>query len=87
MNTLGIDRDGDGRIDVNMYYGTEFLDREEHDTNGDGQMDRHVIYLNGERREVHEDLNHNGEIDVISFYEGGKLKRRQIKEAPATESR
>jgi hypothetical protein len=36
---------------------------------------------------VHEDLNHDGEIDVVSFYEKGKLKRRQIKQAAPTESR
>lgn len=86
IDTLEIDRDGNGRIDLKLIYGPEFLDREEHDTNGDGQMDRHVIYENGQRREVHEDLNHDGEIDVISFYKEGKLKRRQIKQAP-TEQR
>jgi hypothetical protein len=35
-------------------------------------------YLNGELAERREDLDYDGTTDVASYYEGGKLVRREL---------
>jgi hypothetical protein len=81
------DVDRDGRMDVWTRYvndgGRERVARVERDTRGLGFADTFEIFEAREggnalvRRE--EDLDGDGEIDVVSFYEGGKLRRRQIR--------
>jgi hypothetical protein len=85
------DVDRDGRMDVWTTYtargGAEQVARIERDRRGLGHPDVFEIFetLDGrsvlQRRE--EDTNGDGRIDVVSFYVGGKLRRRQIRELDA----
>jgi len=83
------DTDRDGRVDTWTLYGpadpvhgAEQIVRIERDRAGRGFADSFEVFENEggratlQRRE--EDLNGDGEIDVISFYEDGRLRRRQI---------
>jgi antitoxin component YwqK of YwqJK toxin-antitoxin module len=80
------DLDRDGRIDTWTIYvspaGSEQVSRIERDKNGRGFADTFEVFetRNGKatltRRE--EDMNGDGKIDIVSFYENGKLRRRQI---------
>ncbi len=83
------DTDQDGQMDLWTRYvhdgPLEKVGRIERDTKGGGFADTFEIFesQNGEtllaRRE--QDLNGDGEIDVVSFYVGGKLVRRQIRDS------
>ena len=83
------DTDRDGRMDLWTRYihdgKLERVGEIERDTKGGGFADTFEIFESqgGEtvlvRRE--QDLNGDGEIDVVSFYVGGRLVRRQIRDA------
>ena len=83
------DTDRDGQMDLWTRYthdgSVEKVGRIERDTKGGGFADTFEIFesQDGEtmlvRRE--QDLNGDGEIDVVSFYIGGKLVRRQIRDS------
>ena len=81
------DVDRDGRMDVWTTYmsegGVERVARIERDRGGRGQPDTIEIFETLDGRAVllrrEEDTNGDGEIDVVSFYVGGKLRRRQIR--------
>lgn len=86
------DRSHDGQIDTWITYrfinDQELVTRIAVDKEHRGQANVFDIYAarsDGssvlKRRE--EDLNYDGEIDITSFYENGKLKRRQIKQVAA----
>jgi len=82
------DADRDGRMDVWTRYandqGLERVARIERDSRGNGFADTFEIFETRDgssillRRE--EDLDGDGQIDVVSFYVGGKLRRRQIRD-------
>jgi len=80
------DLDRDGRIDTWTGYvtvgGAEQVARIERDRAGRGFADTYESYESREGRALlvrrEEDLDGDGEIDVTSFYEHGKLRRRQI---------
>lgn len=82
------DVDRDGRMDVWTRYvnegGHERVARIERDSRGNGLADTFEVFeaKGGSsillRRE--EDLDGDGRIDVVSFYVGGKLRRRQIRD-------
>jgi hypothetical protein len=86
------DVDRDGRMDVWTRYdieaGRERVVRIERDTRGRGFADTFEIFEPRDDESVlvrrEEDLNGDGEIDVVSFYAGGKLRRRQIRDADVT---
>jgi len=65
--------------------GKEQVARIERDSRGEGFADTFEIFetKNGKailvRRD--QDLDGDGEIDVVSFYVGGRLERRQIRDA------
>ena len=83
------DTDRDGRMDLwTRYVHDEKLERVgqiERDTTGGGFADTFEIFEHQGGKTVllrrEQDLNGDGEIDVVSFYVGGKLKRRQIRDA------
>lgn len=83
------DVDRDGRMDVWTSYvnegGLERVARVERDRRGLGFADTIEIFETTSGTSVlmrrEEDLNGDGEIDVVSFYVGGRLQRRQIREA------
>jgi hypothetical protein len=80
------DVDRDGRMDVWTRYvaraGVERVSRIERDEKGRGYADTFEIFETRDERTVllrrEQDINGDGEIDVVSFYVGGKLRRRQI---------
>ncbi len=80
------DTNGTGRIDTWTHYRTEgsreVVDRVEKDTTGDGRADTFETYEQVAGKPVlkqrNEDKNGDGEIDIKSYYEGGKLKSREI---------
>jgi antitoxin component YwqK of YwqJK toxin-antitoxin module len=75
------DRNADGFRDRVGYYQEGKLRREVEDANGDGRPDRVTLYDANERAsERTEDLNGDGLIDARSFFEKGKLVRREIVE-------
>lgn len=86
------DTDRDGRMDLWTRWGTdtgtERVTRIERDTRGGGFADTFEIFESKDdkativRRE--QDLNGDGEIDAVSFYVGGKLQRRQIRDSKLT---
>jgi len=60
-------------------YGDGRLVSESRDTNGDGRLDRFERFApGGDVLERDEDLDGDGVIDVRSFYENGRLVRREI---------
>ncbi len=83
------DLDRDDRMDLWTHYvndrGHERVARIERDSRGRGTPDTFEIFEARDgsavllRRE--EDLDGDGEVDVVSFYVGGKLRRRQIRDA------
>jgi hypothetical protein len=81
------DVDRDGRIDTWTIYvspsGSEQISRIERDNNGRGFADTFDVFETREGKAVlvrrEEDVNGDGKIDVVSFYEGGKLRKRQIR--------
>lgn len=80
------DQDKDGRIDAWRSYhvvgGAELVSRIEHDKHGRGVADTFDTFeaVRGKallaKRE--EDVNGDGEIDITSYYQRGKLVRREI---------
>ncbi len=80
------DRDRNGSFDTWTTYqtsdGQEFVARIERDTNGDGKRDFFETYaFDGTQallRQREEDTNGDGSIDITSFYEKGKLVRREV---------
>lgn len=82
------DVDRDGRMDLWTSYvsdaGLERVARVERDRRGLGFADTIEVFETRGGASVllrrEEDLNGDGEIDVVSFYVGGKLKRRQIRD-------
>jgi hypothetical protein len=73
------DRNGDGFRDRVGYYREGRMQREVEDANGDGRPDRVTLYDETERaRERSEDLDGDGLVDARSFFENGKLVRREL---------
>jgi antitoxin component YwqK of YwqJK toxin-antitoxin module len=73
------DRNGEGFRDRTQYYRGGHLAREVEDANGDGRPDRVTVYDASEQaRERTEDLDGDGMIDARSFFEHGKLVRREL---------
>jgi len=84
------DLDRNGAIDTWTMFGVanagdttqEVITRIEKDTSGDGRADTFETYELHEGRPTitrrEEDKNGDGEIDIVSIYQGGKLKERQI---------
>ena len=61
------------------FYREGRLHREVEDANGDGRPDRVTLYDGTERvRERSEDLDGDGLVDARSFFENGKLVRREL---------
>jgi len=87
------DVDRDGRMDLWTTYvardGVEQVVRIERDRHGKGYPDTFEIFETQDGQTVllrrEEDTNGDGQIDVVSFYVGGKLRRRQLIE-PGTAS-
>lgn len=83
------DTDRDGRMDLWTRYTNdgqiERVGQIERDTKGGGFADTFEIFESQGNKSVllrrEQDLNGDGEIDVVSFYVGGKLRRRQIRDA------
>lgn len=81
------DTDLDGRLDTwtdfGEHNGREVIGRIERDSNKDGAADTFETYAQVEGDTLltmrEEDRNGDGGIDVVSFYENGKLKRREIR--------
>jgi hypothetical protein len=73
------DRNGDGFRDRVGYYQDGRMRREVEDANGDGRPDRVTLYDDSERaRERSEDVDGDGLVDARSFFENGKLVRREL---------
>lgn len=80
------DQNRDGSFDTWTTYQTagaqEFVTRIERDKNGDGKRDFFENYVFDGKQAVlvkrEEDTNSDGSIDITSFYEKGKLVRREV---------
>lgn len=80
------DQDRDGNFDTWTTYqaanGQEFVARIERDQSGDGKRDFFEIYAFDGKQSLlskrEEDTNGDGGIDITSFYEKGKLVRREV---------
>jgi len=79
VRSIEEDRDGDGFRDLISSYTNGELEEQQEDRNGDGQPDRLERFRGGETTEVHEDLDGDGSLDVASYYEAGKLVRRELR--------
>jgi tetratricopeptide (TPR) repeat protein len=79
VERIEVDGDGDGRVERVFVYEAGVLDSESRDTDDDGVLDR-VEHFDPEgwvvRRE--DDLDGDGEPDLKSYFERGKLVRREI---------
>jgi len=79
VERIEVDGDGDQRIERVFVYEGGVLASESRDTNDDGHLDR-VEHFDAEgfvvRRD--DDLDGDGKADVTSFYERGRLVRREI---------
>jgi len=83
------DVDRDGRMDVWTRYttedGRERVARIDRDTRGAGIADTSEIFRVEDGSSVlvrrEHDVDTDGRVDVVSFYEGGRLRRRQIRDA------
>jgi antitoxin component YwqK of YwqJK toxin-antitoxin module len=87
------DQNHDGRIDTWTYYavgdaGTEVVTRIERDTKGRGKPDTFETFAQQSGKTVivkrEEDTNGDGKIDVTSYYENGKLVRREVADPALT---
>lgn len=78
------DLDGDGYRDRIALYRGDRLAEEREDRDGDGRVDRITRY-DGEERIARRDEDRDGDglVDVRSFYEAGKLVRRELVENPS----
>ncbi|MFQ5848414.1 MAG: hypothetical protein ACE5IQ_12185 [Candidatus Methylomirabilales bacterium] len=79
------DTDKDGRIDrVTEYDGAGHVTKVSRNPSGDGTLTLFAYYQpeTGDVLREEEDLNGDRRIDVISYYEGGRLVRREFFELP-----
>lgn len=80
------DQNHDGRMDTWTYYavvdGNEVVTRIERDTKGKGKPDTFESFAQQNGKTVlvkrEEDTNGDGKIDITSYYENGKLVRREV---------
>lgn len=81
------DQNHDGRMDTWTYYtvadgGSEVVTRIERDTKGKGKPDTFETFAQQSGKTVlvkrEEDTNGDGKIDITSYYENGKLVRREV---------
>ena len=81
------DLNGDGFRNRMAFYEQGRLVREREDQNGDGRVDRVTLYDDQERvLQRDEDQDGDGLIDTRSYYEAGRLSRRELVEDTLRES-
>lgn len=81
------DLNGDGFRNRVAFFEAGRLVREREDRDGDGRVDRVTLYDREERvRQRDEDQDHDGLIDTRSYYEAGRLSRRELVEETQQES-
>lgn len=81
------DLNGDGFRNRMAFYENGRLVREREDQDGDGRVDRVTLYDDQERvRQRDEDRDGDGLIDTRSYYEAGRLSRRELLEDALRES-
>jgi len=87
------DQNHDGRIDTWTYYtvadgGNEVVSRIERDAKGKGKPDTFETFAQQNGKTVivkrEEDTNGDGKIDITSYYENGKLVRREVADPALT---
>ena len=76
------DEQGKGKPNYRAWYTAGHLTKIEKDLNQDGEIDLWIQYDPNQDREViakeERDLNSNGEVDVWSYFENGRLVRRDV---------
>ncbi|MCP5060597.1 MAG: hypothetical protein GY937_28205 [bacterium] len=81
------DLNGDGFRNRMAFYESGKVVREREDLNGDGRIDRVTLYDGEQRiRQRDEDQDGDGLIDTRSYYENGRLARRELLEEMLQES-
>ena len=81
------DLNGDGFRNRMAFYENGLLVREREDQDGDGRVDRVTLYDDQERvKQRDEDQDGDGLIDTRSYYEAGRLSRRELLEDALRES-
>ncbi len=81
------DLNGDGFRNRMAFFEGGRITREREDRNGDGRIDRVTLYDEQEKvRQRDEDQDGNGLIDTRSYYENGRLSRRELIEETLTDT-
>jgi hypothetical protein len=85
---IELDQSGDGEPDRIFHYAEGTLSAEARDSDGDGRLDTFDRFdADGNLGVREEDVDGDGGIDVRSYYEGGKLIRRELSTTDALSRR